>query len=898
MYIFETTSLWDRTLAPKGEGERAERARTTLREAFLSFRARAELLANEIPQDLRLLTVHDITHIDALWEIADLVAGEQFAINPVEAFVLGGSFLLHDLGMSLSAYNEGITELKQHSDWSDVIASIYRKRTGRLPKADDLRTLDPDDEREAKEQLLRNLHAQKAESLATTAFRHRSVDQSYYLLESNDLRHSLGGLIGQLAFSHWWTIDRVADQLDRIIGSPVFCPREWRIDPLKIACLLRVSDVCHLDARRAPGFLRALRKPNGIAESHWLFQEHLHKPDVELERIRFSTSRPFTKDESAAWWLCYDTLKYADRELRDVDSLLRDSGREPMAAQGVTGIDDPIRLQKHIPTSGWDPVDVQIKTTDIASLVHRLGGAELYGEDPTVPLRELIQNSTDAVRARRVMEDRPIEWGEVCVRIDVVDGTDVVVISDNGIGMTRAVLCGPFLDFGQSYWGSNLMIQENPGLLRKGFRSTGRFGIGFYSAFMWGDRVEVVTRSRKVGPSDTLVLEFKKGLRDRPVLRRAADSEQLLEAGTVVKVWMKTGLSDAGGLLSPDNGSHRIGEHHPTKLPDLVGWLCPASDVAISVKEAGDALKRVVNANDWTSLDCVELLRRIIGGDEFDCHAEYIGKLASRMRAIVDSDGNVVARISLPMAECRQFESLALIGEARDDLDDDEAAPPYSLDCSPGVVVAGGFRASSLEGLVGVVVGNVVTAARNRVDIVVDEQLLSNWVNEQRTLGAVADFGECGLMNFASQIRHYGGDTDCLPIANTLDGWNTYSQIAAMVLPDEVILVEQYLMTSRHNIRALPNVFVTSTMRGYYDNIRCSVDLRSNCWPWSVYGATLAGAVIEAVSFAWGCDLDDVLASSLFPEDSDEMIQVAVRNSGKPVYFGNAIVLRKPAAPR
>ncbi|MBA2593659.1 MAG: hypothetical protein M3495_02490 [Pseudomonadota bacterium] len=42
------------------------------------------------------LTVHDITHLDALWRVADQIAGPDYPINPAEAFVLGGAFLLHD----------------------------------------------------------------------------------------------------------------------------------------------------------------------------------------------------------------------------------------------------------------------------------------------------------------------------------------------------------------------------------------------------------------------------------------------------------------------------------------------------------------------------------------------------------------------------------------------------------------------------------------------------------------------------------------------------------------------------------------------------------------------------------------------------------------------------------
>jgi len=51
------------------------------------------MLAGDIHRDLPDLTVHDITHLDALWEMADLVAGPDYPLNPLEAFALGAVFL-------------------------------------------------------------------------------------------------------------------------------------------------------------------------------------------------------------------------------------------------------------------------------------------------------------------------------------------------------------------------------------------------------------------------------------------------------------------------------------------------------------------------------------------------------------------------------------------------------------------------------------------------------------------------------------------------------------------------------------------------------------------------------------------------------------------------------------
>ena len=96
-------------------------------------------------------------------------------------------------------------------------------------------------------------------------------------------------------------------------------------------------------------------------------------------------------------------------------------------------------------------------------------------------------------------------------------------VQDNGIGMSQRLLCGPFLDFGTSYWHTPLMMEEHAGLSASLFEPQGRFGIGFFSVFMWGTRVKITTCSIHEGPISTRVLEFHAGLSIRPLLRPASE---------------------------------------------------------------------------------------------------------------------------------------------------------------------------------------------------------------------------------------------------------------------------------------------------------------------------------------------------------------------------------------
>ncbi|MGH8625687.1 MAG: hypothetical protein ACREYC_10595, partial [Gammaproteobacteria bacterium] len=80
MTPLESMALWQRTLAP--QGDLLDARREVLREALRGFRERVAQLVQTLGAELPGLTVHDITHLDALWRVADQIAGPDYSINP------------------------------------------------------------------------------------------------------------------------------------------------------------------------------------------------------------------------------------------------------------------------------------------------------------------------------------------------------------------------------------------------------------------------------------------------------------------------------------------------------------------------------------------------------------------------------------------------------------------------------------------------------------------------------------------------------------------------------------------------------------------------------------------------------------------------------------------------
>ena len=73
MSKIEEYALWRRTLADQNDDFNIPRGR--LRESFIRFRERAKPLVQDIGALLPGLTVHDISHLDGLWRVADEIAG-------------------------------------------------------------------------------------------------------------------------------------------------------------------------------------------------------------------------------------------------------------------------------------------------------------------------------------------------------------------------------------------------------------------------------------------------------------------------------------------------------------------------------------------------------------------------------------------------------------------------------------------------------------------------------------------------------------------------------------------------------------------------------------------------------------------------------------------------------
>ena len=184
--------------------------------------------------------------------------------------------------------------------------------------------------------------------------------------------------------------------------------------------------------------------------------------------------------------------------------------------------------------------NINVQTENIFPVIKKF----LYS-DHEIFLRELVSNATDATQKLKAlvsMGQANVELGDLTIHIKIEDGK--LIISDRGIGMSQAevekyinqIAFSGAEDFLEKYKN----VSEN---------LIGHFGLGFYSAFMVADKVEIRTKSY----TDAVAVEWmcdgspeytmkeinKTELGTDIILHIAEDSKEFLEENRILDLLKK-----------------------------------------------------------------------------------------------------------------------------------------------------------------------------------------------------------------------------------------------------------------------------------------------------------------------------------------------------------------------
>jgi molecular chaperone HtpG len=212
--------------------------------------------------------------------------------------------------------------------------------------------------------------------------------------------------------------------------------------------------------------------------------------------------------------------------------------------------------------------------------------------DREIFLRELVANAADATDRRRflALSDESLALPEnPAVKISLDKAARTITIADSGTGMSKDELAenlGTIARSGSAAFTANLAAtkpEERPSLI-------GQFGVGFYSAFMVADEVEVI--SRKAGTDEAW--EWASAGRGEYTLKTAARAEP----GTTIVLHIK---QDCEEFLEPARIEHIVRKwaDHITLPIEL------EKDGAFTTITEGKALwrkpKSEISAEDYTA---------------------------------------------------------------------------------------------------------------------------------------------------------------------------------------------------------------------------------------------------------------------------------------------------------
>ena len=186
---------------------------------------------------------------------------------------------------------------------------------------------------------------------------------------------------------------------------------------------------------------------------------------------------------------------------------------------------------------------LNVQTENIFPVIKKF----LYS-DHEIFLRELISNAVDATQKLKTLSTRGDfkgELGDLTIDVKIDSKKKTLTVSDRGIGMTadeeekyiNQIAFSGVTDFMEKYKDSHEPL-------------IGHFGLGFYSAFMVSDKVEIFTKSWKEAPAQhwscegnpEFSMEEDKKHTDRGtdiVLHIADDCKEFLEEGTVLQLLKK-----------------------------------------------------------------------------------------------------------------------------------------------------------------------------------------------------------------------------------------------------------------------------------------------------------------------------------------------------------------------
>ena len=409
-------------------------------------------------------TPHDhARHLDHVFALADRILGVSVytRLAPTEVILLAFGLYAHDWGMAVS---DAERESLLNTAPGHGFAFLPDEPSGALDFMSEARRLGVSDEI-AWRNYVRHTHGLRSGARLRGYF--------------EPLGAVFADAVARIAEGHSLDLREVRDPERYPRGCSVFGET---VNLAALATYVRIVDLLDIGDDRTPYALWKFVAPlNPLSSLEW--QKHRALSPISL------TTGPTTReilitgrtDDPAVFAALADLRSWVDSQFAESIGLLR-----TMPVKYHLPLDS--RLNWSVDAVGFKPLLVKFDfdRTEVLDLL----SSELYRHDPLAFLRELLQNSVDAIdiRATLLREHGSELKGEIRVKIRSHETDLCIEWSDNGIGMDETILSSYFATLGRSWYKS----REATRLAK--IDAISQFGIGVLSCFTVSRNLTVVTR--------------------------------------------------------------------------------------------------------------------------------------------------------------------------------------------------------------------------------------------------------------------------------------------------------------------------------------------------------------------------------------------------------------------
>ncbi len=448
-------------------------------------------------------TEHDLRH---LCNVADLIyrflpkstskpgtdpaSLPAIRLNAVELAFMWLGILLHDMGMYVSDKEK--QEIIKSKDYEEYLTHhVDRVSAAKKARGDgqDVKARAIEDAIFA--EFIRRIHPERARAYIIGKL------AKEVRLEFRDV--SFVNDLGDLCESHGWGVresndPRNADttvsqmQRNRRIGAA-------RVNLQYLACCLRLGDILDFDKSRTPASVyEEIDFTEDASVQEWNKHLSIDGWDIDEHRVLFDASCT----HPAYYVAVHEFLNWVDDELRECRYLLDENpaGDADRYSLQLAHVVDrrQVRMSDRKYVAGAFRFRLEYE-----EIMRLLMDKSLY-PDPTLFLRELLQNALDACRYQSALAKEAGMDDKYIPRIMAWDYSKDeknprIVFQDNGIGMSQRQVENFFLRVGKSFYRSAEFDAERHRLEKQGISldACSQFGIGFLSCFLAGDHIEVET---------------------------------------------------------------------------------------------------------------------------------------------------------------------------------------------------------------------------------------------------------------------------------------------------------------------------------------------------------------------------------------------------------------------